>query len=68
MPIGTINIGDLKVRDDGHLGFSIQSGKGRRVWFNELGIDALLEWIKKKRIYSYAHQTRTIEARMVSDD
>ena len=52
MAIDSINIGDLIIIDDKKLGFSIRAPSGQKIWFNTLGIDALCEWLQKKRLDS----------------
>ena len=48
MKIEDIIIGEVKFVDDGDIGISIHGGKSK-LWLNELGTDALYEWLKQKK-------------------
>lgn len=43
-----LELGDLTVKDDQALGFSVYTDDGKLIWINQKGEESLLEWLNKK--------------------
>jgi len=43
-----LELGDLTVKDDQALGFSVYTNDGKKIWINQKGEESLLKWLAKK--------------------